>query len=41
MGATTRLTMMSLGAEREEVGSTMIVLPGDTEALLGNFRVVA
>lgn len=33
--------MMSLGAEREEVGSTMIVLPGDTGALLGNFCVVA
>lgn len=37
MGVTTRPTIMPLGAEREEVGSTMTEHPGDTGALLGNF----
>lgn len=37
MGATTRPTIMSLGAEWKEVGSMMTELPGHTGALLGNF----
>lgn len=36
MGATNPPTMMSLVAEWEELGSTMIVLPGETGALPGS-----